>query len=205
MILRSLGLWPIRRGPAGKGACVNGDDKDEFAVALIAQLPALRRYASALTGNSAAADDLVQDCIERALKQAGKLEKLRQIGGWLRSILHNLYIDELRRKRRQGMSIDVAHVENDLGVVTPAHDHAAIIDFERAMTGLSVEHRQVLLLVGLEGLNYRQLADELDIPIGTVMSRLARARDKLRKLMEQTTTDPAQLIPGSQNQDDGHD
>jgi RNA polymerase sigma-70 factor (ECF subfamily) len=199
------GSWPVGRDPAGKGVCVKANDTDEFAGALIAQLPALRRYATALTGHAALADDLVQDCIERALKQAGKLEKLRQIGGWLRSILHNLYIDELRRRRRQGMNIDVAHVENDLAAVMPTHDHAAMIDFERAMVSLSVEHRQVLLLVGLEGLNYRQLADELEIPIGTVMSRLARARERLRKLMEQhpPTVPPAQV--GLQEQNDNHE
>jgi len=156
------------------------DGDDPFATALTAQLPGLRRYATALVGNAATADDLVQDCIERALKQAARLEELQRIGGWLRSILHNLYIDELRRRRRQGVSVDLADVENSFAVVTPARDHAAVIDFERALATLSFEHRQVLLLVGLEGLNYREVAAELDIPIGTVMSRLARARQHLR-------------------------
>jgi RNA polymerase sigma-70 factor (ECF subfamily) len=158
--------------------------RDDFAVALTAQLSALRRYAMALVGNAAAADDLVQDCIERALKQAEKLEDVRLIGGWLRSILHNLYIDELRRKNRQGTRIALTDVEDSFAVVAPARDHAAVIDFERAMACLSVEHRQILLLVGLEGLNYREVAEELGMPIGTVMSRLARARERLRGEME---------------------
>ena len=161
--------------------------RDAFTVALTAQLPGLRRYATALVGNAGAADDLVQDCIERAIRQAGKLEELQRIGGWLRSILHNLYIDDLRRTRRQGVKIDLVDVENSFAVVTPARDHASVIDFERALASLSFEHRQILLLVGLEGLNYREVAAELDMPIGTVMSRLARARERLRGEMERSS------------------
>lgn len=158
--------------------------EDDFARALTAQLPALRRYASVLVGNSAAADDLVQDCIERALRQWTKLEHLERIGGWLRSILHNLHIDGLRRTQRQGMTVDLANAENDCAVVAPGRDSAAALDFDRALHRLSLEHRQVLLLVGLEGLNYREVAEELGVPVGTVMSRLARARERLRYEME---------------------
>jgi RNA polymerase sigma-70 factor (ECF subfamily) len=160
---------------------------DDFATALTAQLPALRRYAIALAGSVAAADDLVQDCIERALRQSIKLDELRSVAGWLRTILHNLYIDEIRRKRRQGMSVDAADVENHASLMSPPRDLAAMMDLERAMGALSVEHRQILLLVGLEGLNYREIADELGVPIGTVMSRLARARERLREVMSAKT------------------
>jgi RNA polymerase sigma-70 factor (ECF subfamily) len=153
---------------------------DPFITALTAQLPALRRYATALIGNTTAADDLVQDCIERALRQEASLQDPARIGGWLRSILHNLHVDALRRQRRQGVRVDLTEVDNSLAVVTPARDHAAVMDFGRAMQTLSAEHRQILLLVGLEGLNYREAAAELEIPIGTVMSRLARARERLR-------------------------
>ena len=152
-----------------------------FAQALTAQLPALRRYAMVLVGNRTAADDLVQDCIERALRQAGKLDDLQRIGGWLRSILHNLYIDELRRLRRQGGSVDLADVENSGAVVAAGRDATTIMDLDRALAAMSLEHRQVLLLIGLEGLNYREVAEELSIPVGTVMSRLARARERLRE------------------------
>ena len=162
--------------------------QDEFTIALMAQLPALRRYAMALVGSVAAADDLVQDCIERALRQASKLEDRKRIGGWLRSILHNLYIDDIRRIRRQGVKVDLADVENSFSVVTPSRDHAAVIDLQRAMASMTFEHRQILLLVGLEGLNYREVADELAVPMGTVMSRLARARERLRFEMEHSST-----------------
>src|SRR4051812_949974 len=98
---------------------------------MAAQLPALRRYALALVRNGAAADDLVQDCIERALRQAAKLENLQRIGGWLRTILHNLYVDDLRRQRRHGVQVGLEVV--DLLRQAPGRDHAAVIDFDRAM------------------------------------------------------------------------
>lgn len=161
--------------------------RDEaFIAALTAQIPALRRYATALLGHATAADDLVQDCIERALKQADSLLDPARMGAWLRSILHNLHIDALRRNRRQGMKVDLAEVDNTLAVVVPPRDHAAVLDMSRAMAALSVEHRQILLLIGLEGLNYREAAAELDVPIGTVMSRLARARERLRQELGHT-------------------
>jgi len=166
---------------------VTDSHRDAFTVALTAQLPGLRRYATALAGNPGMADDLVQDTIERALRQATKLEDLQRIGAWLRSILHNLYIDDVRRTRRQGVKVDLMDVENSFSVVTPVRDHAAVMDFERALATLSFEHRQILLLVGLEGLNYREVAAELSMPMGTVMSRLARARERLRAEMERTT------------------
>jgi RNA polymerase sigma-70 factor (ECF subfamily) len=81
------------------------------------------------------------------------------------------------------MRVDLTDVDNSLAVTAPARDHAAVLDFDRAMQTLSVEHRQILLLVGLEGLNYREAAAELEIPIGTVMSRLARARERLRQAL----------------------
>ncbi len=158
--------------------------EDDFARELTAHLQALRRYATVLVGNTAAADDLVQDCIERALRQWTKLEHLERIGGWLRSILHNLHIDGLRRNQRQGVSVDISTAENDLAVVAPGRDSVAALDFDRALRRLSLEHKQVLLLVGLEGLNYREVAEELGVPLGTVMSRLARARERLRYEME---------------------
>ena len=150
---------------------------------MIDQLPALRRYATVLVGNPAGADDLVHDCIERALSEASRLEDLARIGGWMRSILHNLFIDRIRRNRRTGVAVDLSVVENRLDQALPPRDHATKIDFERAFANMSVEHRQIILLVVLEGLSYREVARELEIPIGTVMSRVARAREQLRPAM----------------------
>jgi RNA polymerase sigma-70 factor (ECF subfamily) len=158
--------------------------REWFGQALIAQLPALRRYARALVGNTALADDLVQDCIERALRQWEGLRDFQRLGSWLRSILHNLYVDDLRRIRSRGREEEVTELADDPALSTPAPDGALAIDFTRALGSLSVEHRQVLLLVGLENRNYRDVAEELGIPIGTVMSRLARGRERLRSALE---------------------
>jgi len=163
---------------------VVGSNREWFGKALIAQLPALRRYARALVGNSALGDDLVQDTIERALRQWEGLRETRRLAGWLRSILHNLYIDELRRGRTRGSEQEISELADDLALSSPASDGTTAIDFMRAMASLSVEHRQVLLLVGIENKNYRDIAEELGIPIGTVMSRLARGRERLRGALE---------------------
>ena len=158
--------------------------REWFGKALIAQLPALRRYSRALTGCQALADDLVQDTIERALRQWEGLREINRLASWLRSILHNLYIDEIRRSRTRGHEQEVSELADNLALSTPANDRSAALDFVRAIDTLSVEHRQVLLLIGLENMNYRDIADELGIPIGTVMSRLARGRERLRSALE---------------------
>jgi len=162
-----------------------------FADQMIAALPALRRYAVALCGNAALADDLVQDCIERALTRAGTLQSLAQMPAWLRSIVHNLYLDELRRRRVRGVQVDVETVSNDLASSQPAPDRHDMGDVTRAMAQLSVEHRQILVLAGVEELSYREMADELAVPQGTIMSRLARARTALRALMQPAARQPA--------------
>jgi RNA polymerase sigma-70 factor, ECF subfamily len=161
------------------------DQKDPFSAALIASLPRLRRYATGLVGKAGAADDLVQDCIERALRRSDSLRDPERIGGWLRSILHNLYIDGIRRGRDLANGIEISDLDNTLS--TPPDDRSVSIDFLKGFDTLSVEHRQILLLVGLEGLNYREISEELNIPIGTVMSRLARARERLREALERET------------------
>jgi len=155
-----------------------------FAAQLIAHLPGVRRYAMALCGNAALADDLVQDGIERALTRAPSLQRPERLGAWLRSIVHNLFIDEIRRRRARGVLVDVAEVANELASSTHPPDGGAPSEVARAMAGLSIEHRQVLVLAGVEQLTYREIADELAVPIGTVMSRLARARAALRAALE---------------------
>ena len=160
-----------------------------FSDALVAQLPALRRYAMALAGNSALADDLVQDCIERALGQQAQLRESERLAGWLRRILYHLYIDEIRRGKRRGREQDITEMTDRLELSAPAPDNSAMREFIHAVNRLSVEHRQILLLVSVEELSYREIADELEIPLGTVMSRLARARERLRDLMQSGTAE----------------
>ncbi len=181
--------WPIA------GVVANADARNTFAKALIAQLPALRRYSTALTGSISTADDLVQDCAERALRQSAQLKEPKRLAAWLRSIVYNLYIDELRRRRIRGNEQDVDELSNTLALSLPSSDRSDTSGFVRAMQSLSAEHRQILLLVGVDGLNYREIAEELKVPIGTVMSRLARARTKLRSALEGGVPDSSRDDP----------
>jgi RNA polymerase sigma-70 factor (ECF subfamily) len=155
-----------------------------FATQLIARLPALRQYAMALCGNRELADDLVQDAIERALSRAPSSLEPERLGAWLRSVVHNLFVDELRRRRRSGVGVDLDTMENDLALSTAPTDRLASSDVGKAMASLSIEHRQILLLAGVEELSYGEIAEELSVPLGTVMSRLARARAALRAALE---------------------
>ena len=150
--------------------------------AVAAEIPRLRRYARALIGDDGEADDLIQDALERALARLPQWREGDSPRKWLFSILHNLYVDGLRRKSRtpphvglESLGVDQSH---------PAADGASGRDIDRALQLISLEQRQVVLLVGLEGLSYAETAEVLAIPVGTVMSRLARGRDRLRVLMD---------------------
>jgi RNA polymerase sigma-70 factor (ECF subfamily) len=156
----------------------------QFGAALSRQLPALRRYAAALTGSLSLADDLVQDGMERALMRQDSLERPESLAAWLRSIIYHLYLDGVRKGRVFGAQVDVSDMEDTLAFSAPQPDRGLARDFLRAMAALSADQRRILLLVGMEGLSYREVAAELDIPVGTVMSRLARARAALRETME---------------------
>jgi RNA polymerase sigma-70 factor, ECF subfamily len=166
-----------------------------FVKSLIANLPRLRRYAAGLSGSLAAGDDLVQDCIERALTHAESLKNAERMGAWLRSIVYNLYTDEIRRRRRRGQNVDIMDMSNDIALSTNPGGHDPQGEILRALDGLSAEHRQILLLAGMEGLEYREIAEELGIPIGTVMSRLARARERLRRSLETENGLPPNVHP----------
>jgi RNA polymerase sigma-70 factor (ECF subfamily) len=149
-------------------------------------LPRLRRYAIALAGDISTADDLVQDCIERAWKNRSAMKDERAIFAWLRAILNNVNIDRVRLRRRRPEEAENLDAVSDTLSSGAASDELSLsMDFIRTMNRLTVEHRQVLLLIGLESLSYREVADELGVPIGTVMSRLARARERLRALLEE--------------------
>jgi RNA polymerase sigma-70 factor (ECF subfamily) len=158
---------------------------DTFVRQVVAQLPQLRRYAIALAGSMAVADDLVQDTLERAIRHATQLRDIRNLAGWLRRILHNCYIEEIRRGKGKVAQQDIEELKDTIAFSVPASDAMGVRDFVRAMSQLSPEHRRILLLAGVEEMNYRQIAEELDIPIGTVMSRLARARERLRAILEE--------------------
>ena len=149
--------------------------------AIAGEIPRLRRYARALSGSDIDADDLVQETLARALSHLDQWTTGDSPRKWLFSILHNHHVDGLRRTTRRP-----PHVSIDAGDFTPTSpgaDAGIRHDLDRGLQALVEHQRQVLLLVGLEGLSYAETADILDIPIGTVMSRLARGREKLRREM----------------------
>ena len=155
---------------------------------LIAQLtpsvPALRRYARSLVHDRAAADDLVQECLERAIARWGQRRGDGDARTWLFAILHNLAMSQLRQRRRRGphLSLDELEPASAMRPATQEHSvqHAELL---RVLARLSDDHRAVLLLVAVEDLSYAEAARVLDVPVGTVMSRLSRARDSLSALL----------------------
>jgi len=166
-----------------------------FGRLLIEHIPALRRYALGLSRDRAAADDLVQDCLEHALRRMDALRSEERIASWLRSILFNLFITGHRTSSRRGKTLD-AEVLDHMADATPQPDlRQEVNEILRAMSELTPLYRQVLVLVAVEGLSYRETAEELGVPVGTVMSRLARARDQLRETL---ATQPEHGLPPAQ-------
>ncbi len=147
---------------------------------IVAEIPRLRRYARALTGDAACADDLVQDTLERALSR-WSLWRPGNLRAWLFSIMHNRFVNQARGPRIVDCPGDEALP--DLPTRATQTDSIELRDFARCLSQLSEVQREVLLLVGLEDLSYEDTAKILGVPIGTVMSRLSRGRERLRALL----------------------
>jgi RNA polymerase sigma-70 factor (ECF subfamily) len=154
----------------------------KFETEVIAWLPQLRRYARALTGDPAWADDLVQDTAERALSHWSAFRPNSNLRAWLLTILRHLYIDQLRGHREIPVDDESAPWRN-LEAPRGEVDGLVLRDLQRALYCLPVEQREVLLLVGVEELSYQEASRALGVPVGTVMSRLSRAREHLRVLL----------------------
>ena len=144
-------------------------------------IPRLRRYARVLArGDVETADDLVQDCLERALGRLDYWKRGTDLRAWLFTIMHNLHVNHIRKQRPMLSTENLDESEQSLCALTKAEHSAELEELERAIDKLPDSHRQVLILVALEGLRYREAANILNIPEGTVMSRLSRARQQLR-------------------------
>ena len=151
---------------------------------LVHHIPDLRRYARSLTGDAWAADDLVQDTLERACERWQLWSAGSDLRAWLFTLMHNLFVDGARRavRQQQHQRVDVDDVANDLPAPEGVPDQA--LDLQRCLMRLPSDQREVLLLVSLHDLGYEEAARITGVPIGTVMSRLSRARARLRDLME---------------------
>jgi len=152
-------------------------------------IPRLRRYARALVRDAHAADDLVQDCLERAWSRQHLYDTSQAIRPWLFSIMHSIYANAARQYHRTPPFVPLSHIDDTMDAQPDTN--FTLRDLEHSLALLANEHREVLLLVGLEQLSYKEAAEVLNIPVGTVMSRLTRAREKLRELM---TNQPAPHI-----------
>jgi RNA polymerase sigma-70 factor, ECF subfamily len=154
------------------------------AALIEAQIPGLRRFACALLrGDRERADDLVQDTLERALAYWHLRRTEGNVRSWLYAILHNRFLSEQHRARRRGLQdslTDETEVPGIDGGQDSALEHR---DLLRGFSALPEEHRSVLLLIGVEDLSYEEASRVLGVPIGTVMSRLSRGRERLRQLM----------------------
>ncbi|MGH8807932.1 MAG: sigma-70 family RNA polymerase sigma factor [Noviherbaspirillum sp.] len=148
---------------------------------LIDVLPRLRRYARLLTGDRNRADDLVQDALERALAREASFRNGSNLRPWLFSLMHNLFIDGTRSREAVDWAADASELP-DLSAPRES-DPVALRDIHTAMEKLPSDQREVLLLVAVEGMRYREAAEILALPVGTVMSRLARAREKMQEML----------------------
>lgn len=155
----------------------------DFAGLLQAQIPRLRRYASVLTYNKSDADDLVQECLARALAAQHRWQPDTNLYAWLSTILHNVYVDGIRRAKREALRIAIDRVAGTIATPAEAERRLEMRDLARALEELPEGRRAAVFLVQFEGLSYETAAAILGIPVGTVRSRLSRAREQLRILM----------------------
>jgi RNA polymerase sigma-70 factor (ECF subfamily) len=155
----------------------------DFHSRLEEQIPRLRRYARALTRDVNRADDLVQDTLVRALAKQHLYQTGTNLRAWLFTLMHNQHVNDVRRANRDGSNIDVQEMSTVLVATTDPTASRQLHELERALARLPIEQREAILLVGLEGMRYDEAAEVLEVPIGTVRSRLSRGRDALRRLL----------------------
>jgi len=155
---------------------------DVFSAQALQYIPRLRRYARALTADASAADDLVQDTLERALVKQSLWREGSDLRAWLFTVMHNVFINQVRSAAvSRTLPLDDSFADQPQLQST---DRLEIRDLDAALQALPEEQRTVVLLVGLEQMTYEETARVLEVPIGTVMSRLSRGRERLRRLTQ---------------------
>ncbi len=160
----------------------------EWQEAFHEQIPRLRRYALALTQNKEKADDLVQDALERAWTHIDKWQTGTNLRAWLFTIMHNVYANQVRRYKTGPCWVPLDTSSTEASYTDP--EPLTMRDLQTAMAQLPAEQKEVLLLAGLEQMSYAEISAVTGVPLGTVMSRLARARERLRKLMHESQQKP---------------
>jgi RNA polymerase sigma-70 factor (ECF subfamily) len=161
-------------------------------------IPALRRYARALLRDRDVADDLVQDCLERVISRWTQRRDEKDTRQWVFAILHNLVLQRLRQHSRRGPHLALEEMdETEMNIPAPQEHRVRHHELMRALNALPEEQRSALLLVAVEGLSYAESAQALAVPIGAVMSRLARARQRLRGMLDGETALPSEAAGGA--------
>ncbi|WP_292166849.1 sigma-70 family RNA polymerase sigma factor [Mesorhizobium sp.] len=149
---------------------------------IIGQLGSLRRYARSLTRDGAEAEDLVHDALVRAYERRGTFRSGGNLRAWLLSIVHNAFIDRLRSRKSEAVRIEQAEYLADASIQAPQEHSIRLAEVREAFFKLPEEQRSALHLVAIEGLTYSQAAEAIGVPLGTLMSRIGRARAALREM-----------------------
>lgn len=157
-------------------------DRTADANAIQSHLPALKRYARVLTQSPEKADDLVQDCVERALSRSHQFRPGTNLRTWLFTILHNLNCDTVRREQRRGTHVPIEECNPIANMPANQPGRVYLRDLDQALNCLTEQDRRIVLLVGCHEYSYAEASAELDLAVGTVKSRLSRARTRLRNL-----------------------
>jgi RNA polymerase sigma-70 factor (ECF subfamily) len=171
----------------GRSIVIAGDE-------LTVHLPNLRRYARVLIRNRDLADDLVQDTLERTLRYAASFESDTDLRAWLFTIMHSQYANSFRRRSAHAIHIPIDDESLAYEALTISHSSSSRLelrDMDCALQSLPQEQRDVVVMVGIETMSYADTAQSLNIPVGTVMSRLARGRQRLRRSMLGIGQNPA--------------
>lgn len=174
---------------------VHGKNHDATTMIMVGHMPFLRRYARSLTQNAADADDLVQTCLMRAIIKIDSFTEGTNLRAWLLTILHNSFIDNFRHKRRAQEAFDTSETMQ-MGLFTPENQFCRIqvTEVEKALAALPAKQRSTLLLIALDDLSYEDVARITEVPVGTVRSRLSRARHTLIDQIEGTTIEDREAI-----------
>jgi RNA polymerase sigma-70 factor, ECF subfamily len=176
----------VKKIPHGVFSTVAEGQVDNFSQLLEQQIPRLRRYALALhRSDRSSADDLVQDTLVRAVAKQHLWEPGTNLQGWLSTIMHHQNVNDVRRSvSREGLCYPLEGFHNTLASMSDTSASLQLRDLERAIAQLPHERREILLLVGLEGMSYQAVSSLLGVPIGTVRSRISRGREMLREIMD---------------------
>lgn len=164
---------------------------------MIQEIPSLRRYARFLVREADYADDLVQECLARAVANIERWQPGTNMKGWLVVMLRNIFINDIKRRRHRPLLTFDGSIEQIGGSAHGGQEERVHLDdVQRAFNRLTRDHREVLLLIAVEGLQYEEAAAILNVPIGTVRSRISRARESLRELLAGRAEMPARPAAG---------